>query len=90
VAFNLGTGSGHSVREVIAVAEALSGHTIRCRATARRPGDPPALVADPSLAAEVLDWRARLSDLNAIIETSLAWHKSLRDKRDQNANVSRT
>ena len=66
-AFNLGTGSGHSVREVVAVAEALSGHPIRSRATARRPGDPPALVADPSLAAELLDWRARHSDLNTII-----------------------
>ena len=80
-AFNLGTGSGHSVREVVAVAEALSGHPIRCRATARRPGDPPALVADPSLAAELLDWRARHSDLNTIIGTSLLWHKSLLNKR---------
>ena len=57
-ALNLGTGRGHSVREVIRVAEAVSGRTIPCRETARRPGDPPALVADPSLAAELLGWRA--------------------------------
>jgi UDP-arabinose 4-epimerase len=79
-AFNLGTGSGHSVREVIAAAEALTGRVISWRATTRRPGDPPVLVANPSLAAELLGWRARLSDLTTIIQTSLAWHKSLLDK----------
>jgi UDP-glucose-4-epimerase GalE len=79
-AFNLGTGSGHSVREVIAAAEALTSRVISWRATTRRPGDPPVLVANPSLASELLDWRARLSDLTTIIQTSLAWHKSLLDK----------
>jgi UDP-glucose-4-epimerase GalE len=79
-AFNLGTGSGHSVREVIAAAEALTGRRISWRATARRPGDPPVLVADPSLAAELLGWHARLSDLTTVIQSSLAWHKSLLDK----------
>jgi UDP-arabinose 4-epimerase len=72
-AVNLGTGRGHSVREVIRVAETVSGRQIRCRETARRPGDPPALVADPSQAAELLGWSARLSDLETIIRTALAW-----------------
>lgn len=76
VALNLGTGRGHSVREVIRAAEALSGKPILCRDTERRPGDPPALVADPSLAAELLGWRARISDLNTIVRTALAWHQS--------------
>ena len=75
-ALNLGTGLGHSVREVVRVAEAVSGRQVPCRDTARRPGDPPALVADPSLAAKLLGWRADLSDLETIIRTALAWHLS--------------
>ncbi len=47
IAVNLGTGSGHSVREVIAAAEAVSGRKIAARAAPRRSGDPPVLVADP-------------------------------------------
>jgi len=74
VALNLGTGKGHSVREVIAAAEAVGGRKVPAREGPRRPGDPPALVADPSLAAEVLGWRAQRSDLETIIGTALAWH----------------
>ena len=76
LALNLGTGRGHSVREVIQTAEAVSGRTVPCRETARRPGDPPVLVADPGLAAEALGWRARFSDLDVIVQTALAWHAS--------------
>jgi len=79
-ALNLGTGRGHSVREVVRVAEAVSGRPIAWRDTARRPGDPPVLVADPSLAAELLGWRARVSDLETILRTALAWHMSLADR----------
>ena len=75
-ALNLGTGCGHSVREVIRAAEAVSGKSIPCCETARRPGDPPVLVADPGLAAELLGWRARISDLETIVRTALAWHMS--------------
>ncbi len=76
-ALNLGTGSGHSVREVIATAEAISGHPIARREAARRPGDAPVLVADPGLAAEQLGWRTRCSDLQTIIGTAFAWHERL-------------
>jgi UDP-glucose-4-epimerase GalE len=76
VALNLGTGCGHSVREVIRAAEAVSGKSIRCRETARRPGDPPILVADPGLAAELLGWRPRISDLDTIVRTAFVWHLS--------------
>jgi len=75
-AVNLGSGRGHSVREVITAAEAVCGRTIPWRAAARRPGDPPMLVADPSLAAEQLGWRAQHSDLGTIIRTAFAWHES--------------
>ena len=73
-AVNLGTGQGHSVREVIAAAELASGRKVPARAAPRRPGDPPALVADPSLAGEILGWHPQHSDLDTIIRTSLAWH----------------
>ncbi len=74
-AFNLGTGRGHSVREVIAAAEAVSGRTVPRNDAARRPGDPAVLVADSSLAAEQLGWHAQCSDLHTIIRTALAWHE---------------
>ena len=79
-ALNLGTGRGHSVRKVVRVAESVSGRLIACRNTARRPGDPPVLVADPSLAAELLGWRARVSDLQTILRTALTWHMSLAER----------
>ncbi|HUC73305.1 MAG TPA: UDP-glucose 4-epimerase GalE [Stellaceae bacterium] len=74
IALNLGTGQGHSVREVIATAEAVSGRKIPARDAPRRPGDPPALVADPRLAMETLGWCASHSSLEAIIRTAFAWH----------------
>ncbi len=73
IAVNLGTGRGRSVREVIAAAEAATGRKVPAQAALRRPGDPPALVADPSLAAEILGWRPQHSDLDTIIRTALAW-----------------
>jgi UDP-glucose-4-epimerase GalE len=76
VALNLGTGHGHSVREVIRTVESVSGKAVPCREAARRPGDPPILVADSSLAAELLGWRARISDLDTIVRTALVWHQS--------------
>lgn len=76
-ALNLGTGRGHSVREVIRAAEAVSGRRIKCRETARRLGDPPALVADPDQAAKLLGWYARLSDLDTIIRTAFTWQTHL-------------
>ncbi len=75
-ALNLGTGRGHSVREVVRVAEAVGARPVRCRDTERRAGDPPALVADAGLAAEFLGWRAKMSDLETIVRTALTWHKS--------------
>jgi UDP-arabinose 4-epimerase len=72
-ALNLGTGKGHSVREVVAAVERLGGRPVPRREVARRPGDPPALVADPALAAARLGWRPVRSDLDTIVRTALAW-----------------
>ena len=75
IALNLGTGQGHSVREVIAAAEWVCGRPIPVREAPRRLGDPPSLVADPSLAAQALGWRAQSSDPETIVATALAWHR---------------
>ena len=49
-ALNLGTGGGHSIKQVVATVEKITGHSVPLRITERRPGDPPTLVADPSRA----------------------------------------
>jgi UDP-arabinose 4-epimerase len=73
LAVNLGTGQGCSVRQVIDAVERVSGRAVPRREVARRPGDPPELVADPALAHSILGWRPRHSDLDTIIATALAW-----------------
>ena len=72
-ALNLGTGRGSSVREVIAAVERIGGRKVPQREVARRPGDPPELVADPALAHSRLGWQPHHSDLDTIIGTALAW-----------------
>ncbi len=74
VAMNLGTGDGHTVREVIDAAERITGRKVPRRYVERRAGDPAELVADPRRAREVLGWQAEVSDLDSIIETAWAWH----------------
>jgi UDP-arabinose 4-epimerase len=71
---NLGTGVGHSVREVIAAAERVTGRRIPQRETGRRPGDPPVLVAEASRTREVLGWVPTLSALDTILASAWAWH----------------
>ena len=74
-AMNLGTGSGFSVREVIAAARRVTGRPIPVRAAPRRPGDPPALVADTRLARRALGWWPRHPDIHEIIATAWGWMK---------------
>jgi UDP-glucose-4-epimerase GalE len=71
---NLGTGQGHSVREVIRAVEEVSGKAVPCREAARRPGDPPLLVAAARRARDLLGWEPRSSDLRFIVETAWKWH----------------
>jgi UDP-glucose-4-epimerase GalE len=70
---NLGTGHGASVKEVIDVCRAVTGHPIPTREVARREGDPPALVADPTAAKRILGWEAKYKDLRSIVESAWAW-----------------
>ncbi len=77
IALNLGTGHGHSVYEVIAEIERVTGRPVPRRVCPRRAGDPPVLVADPSRAESLLRWKAR-RDLPGIISTAWAWMQSRR------------
>jgi UDP-glucose-4-epimerase GalE len=71
-AINLGTGRGNSVREVIAAVEKVAGQKVPVRIAPRRAGDPAELVADPSRAARLLNWKARYS-LDQIVSTAWNW-----------------
>jgi UDP-arabinose 4-epimerase len=72
-AFNLGTGCGYSVREVISMIEQLSGRKVPVNESPRRAGDPPMLVANSARACRELAWMPRLSSLRQIVETAWGW-----------------
>lgn len=72
-AFNLGTGAGTTVRELIATIEEVSGKPFPVEPAPRRAGDAPVLVADNRKAAEVLGWSPKY-DLRDIVQTAWAWH----------------
>lgn len=73
-AYNLGNGSGYSVREVINSVEKVTGHCIETHVLPRRKGDPKALVADSSLVRRSLGWDPKITKLEDIISTAWAWH----------------
>lgn len=66
---NLGTGQGYSVLEMLETARKISGRTIPHKISPRRPGDPPELYADCQLAAQLLNWKAKFSSVEQIIES---------------------
>lgn len=72
-AINLGTGTGHSVLELIATVERVTARKVPVVLAARRAGDPAALVADATLAAEILGWAPRHAALDTIIKTAWDW-----------------
>jgi len=74
---NCGYGHGYSVREVIAAVERIHGGKLPVRESARRPGDPPELVANSSLLQRLFDWQPRFADLDTIVATSLRWEQHL-------------
>ena len=75
IAVNLGTGVGQSVMDVIGAVGAATGREVPHVLRPRRAGDPPQLVADPSLAKAVLGWSAEFRDLRRTVETAWAWHR---------------
>lgn len=72
LAVNLGTGQGNSVNEVVAMVEKVTGKEVRRQIGPRRPGDPPALVADPRSAEKSLNWKAA-RNLEDIVATAWSW-----------------
>ena len=72
--YNLGNSRGHSVREVIDVARAVTGHAIPAVPAARRAGDPAMLVADSEKIRRDMGWKPKFEDLRTIIETAWTWH----------------
>jgi UDP-glucose 4-epimerase len=74
--YNLGNGSGYSVREVIDTACRVTGFDIPVVQDPRRPGDAPRLVADASLIKAELGWKPALPELERIISSAWEWHRS--------------
>ncbi len=74
-AYNLGTGRGHSVREVVAIVEKVTGRKVPVEICQPRPGDPPSLVASAQLARQDLGWQPEWTDLEASIRVAWDWHK---------------
>lgn len=76
-AYNVGTGKGRSVNEVVTAAMEITGKMIPIEYAPRRSGDPAALVADVEKIKTQLGFNPQYSDLNTIISTSWAWHQKL-------------
>lgn len=81
-AFNLGSGTGFSIRQVIAEAERVTQRAVPIVECPRREGDPPALWGDPSKAEATLGWKAVHSQLPEILETAYRWLSDPRSVRE--------
>jgi UDP-glucose 4-epimerase len=75
-AFNLGTGKGSSVQQVIASARKITGHPIPVELGPRRPGDPAKLVASADKAHKILGWKPAFTTLDSIIQSAWNWHRA--------------
>jgi UDP-glucose 4-epimerase len=80
--FNCGYGHGASVREVIESVKRASGRDFPVEIAKRRPGDPPALVADVSRIRSTLDWRPQFEDLDTVVAHALAWERRLPGRQE--------
>ncbi len=74
-AFNLGTGTGISVRQIIAAADRVSGAKTPVREAPRREGDPASLIADPSRAAKILGFAPKFTTIDPIVDTAWQWYR---------------
>jgi len=73
--YNLGNSRGYSVREVIDVAQRVTGRKICCREMPRRPGDPPVLIASSEQIMRDLGWKPKVTELEAIIQSAWQWRQ---------------
>ena len=74
--FNLGSGTGYSVKEIIDVAREVTGTDIPVTVAPRRPGDPPQLISDSTEARRVLGWTPQHDDIQSIVGSAWAWRKA--------------
>jgi UDP-glucose 4-epimerase len=74
--YNLGNGSGYSIREVVETARRVTGHPILTRIGPRRPGDPAILIASSETLRRELGWQPRYPDLESIIRSAWQWHEA--------------
>jgi UDP-glucose 4-epimerase len=74
--YNVGSGSGYSVREVIEMARVVTGHPIPSVESPRREGDPARLVASSEKIRRELGWKPQHDNLREIMESAWDWHKS--------------
>lgn len=74
--YNVGTGAGHSVKEIIDTAENMTERSIAAKTDERRAGDPPVLVADSRTLQEDTGWKPQYSDLQTIIQSAWQWHRA--------------
>lgn len=75
--FNLGNGSGYSVKEIIEAVEKITKKNVPIKISKRRSGDPPILISSSKKAFEELNWVAKYSDINQIIEDAWKWHNKI-------------
>ena len=75
-AFNLGSGKGFSVKEVIDEARMVTGHPLPALTVPRRDGDPAVLVASSEQAREILGWNPKYSELKTMVATAWRWHQN--------------
>ena len=80
--YNCGYGTGFSVKQVVSAIEQATGKPLAVKIAPRRAGDPPEIVADPTLFREEFAWTPKYDDLALIVETALAWEKHLLDGMD--------
>jgi UDP-glucose 4-epimerase len=77
--YNLGTGGGSSVREVIAACRKITGRKIETIEKPRRPGDPARLIASSEKIKKELGWKPQFQSLDAIVESAWKWHLKFPD-----------
>jgi UDP-glucose 4-epimerase len=74
--FNLGSGKGYSVKEIIEAARRVTGHPIPCEIQKRRPGDPAILIASSERAEKVLGWKRKYDSIDDIVRSAWNFHQT--------------
>lgn len=85
--FNVGSGIGYSVKQVLTTIERVTGFSLPSIATERRYGDAPVLIADARRAAIILDFVPKHSDIDTIVQSAWAWHRKAHPSRRANSMI---